>query len=222
MVLSFVKAFLISLYSWFAVAEQPVFKSRNQTLEQFLEANMAYPSYAKQNCIQGSIKIGFQLNKNGELANLQVKNGIGVDLDDEALRLISLTNGKWTIPKGYLENTEIIIPVKFSLKNYNCESYAKRTIEKAIMAYQTRQALENTVTNYYQNRIVGKVNTENEQQITRLKVDLGFDKELVAEKMAEAKEMLKQGNTKEACKALNFIKNIGFNDADDMIAENCK
>lgn len=222
MFLSFLKPFLIIILFSFFNGEKPVFKNGNQNLEQFLEANMVYPWYAKQNCIQGTIKVGFQLNNNGQLANVKVVSGLGIDLDDEALRLINLTNGKWKTPKGYQENTEIIIPVKFALKNYNCESQSKQAIEKAIIVYQTRQALEDVVTSYYKNKIEGNENSKNEQEILRLKADLGFDEELVAEKLGEAKEMLKQGDRKGACKVLNFIKNIGFSDADDLIAANCK
>ncbi|WP_017256792.1 energy transducer TonB [Pedobacter arcticus] len=222
MLLSFLESFLIIVLCLFSNVEKPVFNNGNQNLEQFLDANMVYPWYAKQNCIQGTIKVAFQLNSKGELANAKVVNGLGIDLDDEALRLVSLTSGKWKTPKGYQKNTEIIVPVKFALKNYNCENLSKQIIEKAITVYQIRQGLEDVVTSYYQNKIIGKENSKNEQEILRLKADLGFDEELVAEKLGEAKEMLKQGDQKGACKVLNFIKNIGFSNADDLIATNCK
>jgi TonB family protein len=222
MLLSFINILLISILTWFPIAGQPVFKNGKQTLNQFLDANMVYPWYAKQNCIQGTIKVAFRLNKNGELFHAEVKEGLGVDLDDEALRLIKLTNHKWAIPENYNENTDIVIPVRFSLKNYDCDRVSKQETEKAIALYQPRQALEDVVTNYYQNKTAGKANVKNEQEIIRLKADLGFDEELVAEKLDEAKKMLKQGDKDGACKVLNFIKNIGFADADELIAENCK
>lgn len=208
--------------SWLPATDQPIFKYGNQTLEQFLEANMVYPTYAKQNCIEATIQVAFQINNLGELKNISIRRGLGIDLDEEALRLINLTSRKWITPHNYQENTELIIPVKFTLKNYNCEEQPKQSIEKAIMLYQTRQDLENVVINFYKNKAIGKANLEEEQKIVVLKADLGLDAELVAEKMAEAKTMLKQGDNVGACKVLNLIRNIGFTDADDLIAENCK
>lgn len=221
MVLSFLKFLLISTFMFFSQGD-PVFESNGKTLDQFLSSNMIYPSYSKQNCIQATIKVSFQLNQQGEVFNTKIKNGLGIDLDDEAIRLIKLTNGKWNIPKNHKENTEVIIPVKFSLKNYGCENQSNQSIQKAVVLYQTRQKLENVVTNYYQNKTQGKTNTDNDQQIIELKADLGFDEELVAQKLEEAKRMLKQGDQSGACKTLSFIKNIGFSNADALIAENCK
>lgn len=222
MVLSFIKIFFISILSLFSNGDQPVFKDGSKTLNQFVEENTVYPWYAKQNCIQGTIKVSFQLSKNGEVFDVKVKRGLGIDLDDEAIRLIKLTNHKWEVPSNHNENSEIIIPVKFSLQNYNCEKLSKQQIEKAITLYQTRQTLEDVVTSYYQNKLSGKVNTKNEKEIIRLKTELGFDEEFVAEQLAEANKMLAQGDKEEACKTLNFIRNIGFSDADDLIAQNCK
>ncbi|HET8827947.1 MAG TPA: energy transducer TonB [Pelobium sp.] len=222
MILLVVKLIGVSILALFINQEQPVFDNGNESLTQYLASNMIYPTYAKQNCIQGTIKVSFQLNTQGVLFNAKIVKGLGIDLDDEALRLIKLTNHKWSIPKNHKENTEIIIPVVFSLENYDCENISKREINKAVDLYQTRQALEDVVTNYYKKKVSGAVNTKNEQQIIQLKADLGFDEELVLEKLEEAKKMLKQGDKEGACKTLMFIRNIGFSNADDLIAENCK
>lgn len=213
---------MLSIFSWFPATEKPIFDNNQETITHFLATNMVYPWYAKQNCLQGTIKVAFQLNKSGEMFNAHVKDGLGIDLDDEALRLIKLTNHKWKLGLNHKENTEIIIPVKFSLENYNFENQSKQQIKTAITLYQTRQTLEDVVTNYYKNKGAGNANTKNEQQILQLKADLGFDEELVAEKMADANKMLRQGDKNGACEILRFIKNIGFSDADDLIAENCK
>ncbi len=222
MTITILKTLLISLLPLFLVTEQPVFNNGGETLSQFLEANMVYPAYAKQNCIQTTIKVSFKLNKKSELLDVKVKDGLGIDLDDEAIRLMELTSNKWVLPKNYDENSEVIIPVTFALKNYNCDNQSAQSIEKAIALYRIRQDLENVVTSYYKNRREGTVNESNEQEINRLKVELGFDSELVAEKLAEANKMLKQGDRKAACKIWHLIQNIGFEDANDLIAQNCK
>lgn len=126
------------------------------------------------------------------------------------------------LPNNYDENSEIVIPVTFALKNYNCDNQSAESIEKAITLYQIRQDLENVVTSYYKNKSEGVVNQKNDEEISRLKAELGFDGELVAQKLEEAKKMMKQGDKKGACKIWHFIQNIGFDDANQLIAENCK
>lgn len=222
MAICFLKILLINLVSLLWITEQPVFKNGNETLGQFLEANMVYPAYAKQNCIQATIKVSFKLNKNSELSDIKVKDGLGVDLDDEAVRLMKLTNKKWVLPQDYDEHSEIIVPVTFSLKNYNCDNQSAQSIEKAIVLYQTRQDLENVVTSYYKNQRDGAVSEQDEQEISRLKIALGFDSDLVAEKMAEANKMFKQGDIESACKIWHFIQNIGYTDANNSVEKNCK
>ncbi len=222
MILSFAKILLVSVLLPFTEGGHPIFSNNGETLSQFLASNMIYPSYAKQNCIQGTIKVSFHLNKQGGLSNAKIKKGFGVGLNEEAIRLIKLTAHKWSIPKNHKESTEIIIPIKFALQNYNCESLSKQSIQKAVSLYQTRTILENVVTSYYKNRTEGNTNTKSEQQINQFKADLGFNQELVDEKLTDAKQMLKQGDKESACEILNFIRNIGFPDADKLIAENCK
>jgi hypothetical protein len=64
-------------------------------LSSFLKDNMVYPPYSLQNCIQGTIDVGFKLNAKGEVYYAAIVKGVGTDLDDEALRLIKLSSGKW-------------------------------------------------------------------------------------------------------------------------------
>lgn len=217
-----VKLLFLILPFLFSSPEQPSFKGNGKSLEQFLSDKMIYPIYAKHHCIQRTIHVSFQLNHEGKVMNTHVKDGLGIDLDEEALRLIVLTSYKWKIPSGYDERTILTVPIHFSLKNFGCELKPKSEIEQAITDYQTLQALENVVTNYYQNKSDEAVDQNDEQKINKLKAELGFDQELVAQKLEEAKLKLRQGDKDAACKALHFIKNIGFNDADALIAENCK
>mgnify|MGYP006166687107 FL=1 len=82
--------------------------------------------------------------------------------------------------------------------------------------------LEQVVTNYYRNKEKGTVNDKNEFEILQIKAELGFDDNFINTKLREAKQKLRQGDQQGACETLFFIKYIGSNAANDLIAENCK
>lgn len=202
--------------------DQPTFKGGTDALNNFIANRMIYPTFSKNNCLQGKIFVSFSLDKEGNVFNSKVQKGLGIDLDQEALRLIRLTNGKWEVPDNYDTNSQLVIPISFSLKNYNCNDRSSDEIGKAIELYRNRLALQNVVTNYYRNKYEGKINQQNEIEIINIKNDLGFDDKFINEKMREAKQKLKQGDKEGACESWYFVKNIGSNAADEMIAENCK
>jgi TonB family protein len=172
--------------------------------------------------LQGKIYVAFQLDKTGNVYNSKVQKGLGIDLDQEALRLIRLTSGKWEVPADYDINSQLVIPVSFSLKNYNCNDRSSDEIGKAVELYRNRLALENVLTNYYRNQYEGKINQQNEIEIINIKNDLGFDDKFINDKLREAKQKFKQGDKEGACESWYFVKYIGSNAADEMIAGNCK
>jgi TonB family protein len=202
--------------------DQPSFKGGNIELDYFIQNKMIYPTYAKNNCLEGVVNVSFNVNKEGEVSNAKVVKGTGVDLDQEAIRIIKLTSGKWEVPLGFNLNDKLIIPIKFSLKNYGCGDISKDQISQAIANYQAKLALENAVINYYKNKEKGLVNEQNEAEILQIKAELGFDDSFINAKLREAKQKLRQGDQIGACETLYFVKYIGSNAADKMIAETCK
>ncbi len=221
MLLIYFKIWLISV-SGLLAPDQPTFKGGTDALNTFIANRMIYPTFSKNNCLQGKIFVAFQLNKEGNVFNSKVQKGLGIDLDEEALRLIRLTNGKWEIPSNYDTNSQLVMPISFSLKNYDCNTRSADQINKAIDLYRNRLALENVVLNYYRNKYEGKINQQNEFEIIQIKNDLGFGDKFINDKMREAKQKLKQGDKEGACESWYFVKYIGSNTADEMIAENCK
>src|SRR5690606_32992554 len=90
--------------------EDPSFKGGSQGLRNFINENLIYPHYSKHNCIQGTIEVSFRLGPTGNVKEARVSRGFGIDLDEEALRLIKLTSGKWQIPAGYDSTSAIVLP----------------------------------------------------------------------------------------------------------------
>lgn len=214
--------FFQSFISAFTVQDQPQFKGGARALNDFLSKNLIYPDYSKQNCISGSVQISFSIDANNKPVNVRVQKGFGIDLDDEAIRLVKLTAGKWILPDNADLNTTLILPVNFNLSDSRCGTRSRNDMEQAITAYKARQALVNAVTNYYENKYLGKADVSKEPQILALKKQLDFDEEYEDEVVTQANQKLKQGDRDGACEDWKFVRNIGSNKADAQLAKYCK
>ena len=200
---------------------QVAFKGGQAALYTFLSQKIVYPEYSRQNCISGTIKVSFSLDKNGNVVDAKVADGLGIDLDDEALRVVKLTSGKWIMPVKYSPVT-IIVPIRFNADQTTCGIYGPVNPTQAITAYKNRQLLEDEATNYYKAKYQGKGDTTHEAEITNLKKILGFDDKFISDVLEQANEKFQQGDNDGACRDWTFIRNIGSNQADQMLFKYCK
>ncbi|MVN20197.1 TonB family protein [Mucilaginibacter arboris] len=214
--------FFQTLLTAFTSQDQPQFKGGQNALNSFLSQNLIYPDFSKQNCISGTVQISFNINQNNKPVNVKVQKGFGIDLDDEAVRLVKLTAGKWVLPPNHDSNTTLILPVHFNLNQYNCGNRTQADMEQAIAAYKAREALVDAVTNYYENKYAGQADTSKEPEILALKKQLGLDDDYADEVVNQANQKLKQGDREGACKDWKFVRNIGSNKADAYLARYCK
>lgn len=206
------------LLAGFTVQAQPQLKGG---LDAFVTANKVYPPYSLQNCIEGVVNVGFKLNKNGEVYYSVVRKGMGTDLDDEALRLIRLSSGKWTVPAGHDSTLVLIAPMVFNLSGYGCELKSKEDIQRAIANYKSSEGMTNAVLNFYKNKDSVKYKPEEEARILRLKAELGYDDRYLKERINDGKRKLKQKDLQGACEDFLFVKNMGSILADELIAQYC-
>jgi TonB family protein len=201
--------------------QQPQFKGGQAALYDFISQKIVYPEYSRRNCISGTIKVSFMIDKTGSVYNARISQGLGLDLDDEALRVVQLTSGKWIIPVKY-EPVTIVIPIRFEADRTACGYRNATAINAAIIAYNNEQNLEDAVTSYYAAKYSGKVDTTHEAAIISLKRQLGYDDNFINDVLEQAKEKLNQGDKKAACHDWNFIRNIGSDKADKFIAQYCQ
>lgn len=218
----FLFIFFQSIISGFVGEDQPQFKGGPNALNSFLSQNLIYPDYARQNCISGTIQVSFNIDLNNKPINVKVQKGFGVDLDDEAIRLVKMTAGKWILPADHDLNTTLVLPVNFNLSDSRCSIRSRNDMEQAITAYKAREALVDAVTNYYKNKFLGKADASKETEILALKKQLGLDDDYADEVVDQANKKLKQGDREGACEDWNFVRNIGSNKADAMLAKYCK
>lgn len=210
-------AFLV--LSAFTLKAQPVIKGG---LEPFVVAHSVYPRYSLSNCIQGTVTISFKLNKIGEVYYSKISSGIGTDLDDEALRLIRLSSGKWTVPNGHDTTVSLIAPIKFSLSGYNCSDKNAQDIQRAILAYKSNEGLVNSIQNFYRNKERGTYKEEEEPRFVALKNELGYDDEYFNERIKDGLKKLKQKDRQGACEDFLFVKYMGSDLANEMLDKYCK
>jgi len=206
------------LFVTFSAVAQPEMKGG---LETFIKANLIYPAYSLRNCLEGNVTIAFQLNMEGKVYHSSIQSGIGTDLDDEALRLIRKSTGKWVVPADYDTTAVLIIPVNFKLEGYNCVNKSKAEIQQAINAYQSSLGLTNAILNFYKNKEAGKYNKQEEQRFLQLKTELGYDKSYMEEKIKEGLKKIKDKDKQGACEDFLFVKHMGFDLADQLLQQYC-
>ncbi len=216
---------VFNMLLWFFLPYQdvkPQFKGGDRSLYSFISQNLIYPDYSKANCLQGKVFISFKLDNNGKVYATKIYKGTGLDLDDEALRLVRLTSGKWLPGQGQAADISYVLPIDFSLDRSGCAQMSGNEMRLAIANYKTRSDMQNVVTTFYKNKALGKADVNDEARILQFKNQLGIDDEYLADVIDDAKKKLKQGDKEGACEDFNFVKNMGSNLADELIKVNCK
>jgi len=199
---------------------QVQFKSGKSGFTNFLRENIIYPQFSKDNCIQGTVNVSFKLNAQGKVYFSKVSKGILSDLDEEALRLVRLSSGKWQVPVGYDTTVSIIAPVNFVLSGYNCEGKSSEAIQEAIRTYLAEEGLTNSVINFYKN--IDQAKPGQEAQFIAIKNQVGIDDEYLSDRIKMALKKIKQGDNQGACEDFLFVKYMGSKMADDYLAKYCK
>jgi Ca-activated chloride channel family protein len=97
------------------VESMPEFTGGQKALDAFLVSNLRYPQSAKEMCIMGKVYVSFLIDKAGNVTNVKVLRGIGCGCDEEAVRVIKLTSGKWKPGKqnGKPVKVTMTIPIQF-------------------------------------------------------------------------------------------------------------
>jgi TonB family protein len=100
------------------VESMPEFIGGETTRNNFLAANIIYPIKAIENGISGIVYVSFKVDEKGNVSDVKVLRGIGGGCDEEAVRVIKLTSGKWTVGKQNGKAVKVLMnmPVYFSLK----------------------------------------------------------------------------------------------------------
>ena len=96
------------------VQTQPEFPGVPDSLSSFLNNKLNYPLQAKINGIHGRVYVGFLVDKTGKIKNEKVLSGVNDDLNNEALRVVSLMpDWKPGTNSGAAVDVQYILPIDF-------------------------------------------------------------------------------------------------------------
>ena len=85
----------------------------------WVNSQLVYPELAKENGIQGRVTLQFVIENDGTLTELEVLRGVHPTLDQEAVRVVSMSP-KWTPGKFYngrAARVSYIFPIVFKFTN---------------------------------------------------------------------------------------------------------
>jgi protein TonB len=106
-----------SVYNTWSLEIQPAFPGGDAALYEYLRNNIRYPRMAVEANIQGTVYIGFVIEKDGSLSGIWIERSPANILADEASRVVSAMPD-WTPGKqgGRFVRVSFILPVKFKLQ----------------------------------------------------------------------------------------------------------
>ncbi len=102
----------------FTVVEQmPMFPGGDAALMAYLRDNMHYPTVAAENGVQGRVIVGFVVERDGSITDVNVLRSVDPSLDREAMRVVK-GMPKWTPGKqnGSAVRVKYQVPVTFRLQ----------------------------------------------------------------------------------------------------------
>ena len=101
----------------FTVVEQnPEYPGGYDAMMAFVKQNMKYPANARRLQIEGTVYVGFVVNKDGTISDVKVLRGIMAECDKEAVRVIKMMP-PWKPGRqnGRNVNVRFTVPLKFRM-----------------------------------------------------------------------------------------------------------
>lgn len=102
----------------FDVVEQmPTFPGGDAALMKYLRDNIHYPTVAAENGVQGRVVVGFVVERDGSISDVNILKGQDPSLDKEAMRVVK-SMPKWIPGKqnGSSVRVKFQVPVQFRLQ----------------------------------------------------------------------------------------------------------
>lgn len=98
------------------VDTMPEFPGGKEKCFQFISSHLRYPESAWKDRVEGTVIIRFVVYKTGKITNVTIVKGVREDLDNEAIRVLSLMP-KWkpAMKTGQPISMKYTIPIKFGL-----------------------------------------------------------------------------------------------------------
>lgn len=96
------------------VDQQPEFPGGQIALVDYMRKNISYPINEADQAKMGTVYVKFVVDKDGKIDNAVIDRGIGLDYDEEALRVVrSMPNWRPGLSKGEPVRVQLVLPIKF-------------------------------------------------------------------------------------------------------------
>ena len=97
---------------------EPSFEGGENGLYQYLAENIVYPEEARDNGIVGKVFVGFTVEKDGSVSDINILRDIGYGCGEECVRVVRGMSGKWHPGKvgGRPVRSKFTLPINFNLK----------------------------------------------------------------------------------------------------------
>ena len=102
----------------FTVVEQmPMYPGGDAALMGYLRDNIKYPTVAAENGVQGRVVVGFVVERDGSITDVNILRGVDPSLDREAMRVVK-SMPRWNPGKqnGSAVRVKYQVPVSFRLQ----------------------------------------------------------------------------------------------------------
>ena len=95
------------------------FPGGKENMEAYIKSNMTYPTKSYYNHIEGVVILSAEINRNGAVENIKVKQSVNDELDKTAIRIVR-NMPQWNPAKeeGTPIRSTIEIPVKFQISDF--------------------------------------------------------------------------------------------------------
>ena len=113
------------------VEEPPTFPGGDSALVAYLKHNLHYPPAEKEKGIQGKVFVGFVIEKDGVVSNVEVKRGIGEECDAEAVRVVKeMPNWEPGKQSCIVVRMGMVLPISFKIVEPPIDTTIYTTVEK--------------------------------------------------------------------------------------------
>jgi TonB family protein len=95
----------------------PEFAGGESALYEFVRANVKYPLEARLNNVEGTSYVNFIIEKDGSVTGISVYKGVSKECDEEAMRVVKITEGMWKPGRVDGEPVRVVftLPVAYKL-----------------------------------------------------------------------------------------------------------
>lgn len=76
--------------------KKPIYPGGNKAMQELVKASLVYPQEAKDNAVEGTVYLSYDIDYKGMVSRVVVLSGLGSGCDEEAVRVVKLF--KFDIP----------------------------------------------------------------------------------------------------------------------------